>query len=815
MKPLLFVLGCVCFLLVSRPVAAQSVPDLLQAAEEATANGKQIEALRNYLQALQYAEKDSLHAQARQIKRQIGEVYQRENLHQKALSYFLPLLKERPDHQPLLEDVAASAFAVADYALAREKYENALRIAEQNDAVKDRFRLLQALTEVAHEAEAYETALDYERQILELSRQQKDSASVAVALNNIGYDLKYLEKYSEAEAAFAQALRLQQENGFSPTENAIVRLNLGIIRQNQGDYEAALQSLQRAVSTLEAEGDKTTLAKAYELLASVYFNAGDFYNARTYSDEAEALARTEKLYPTLVDTYELSSLIFQSQEDYQQALEAYKKYLSLRDSLDFAERLRQQALLQEQQLLERSEERIKLLLADQEVRDLEAKRQQLALEKQQSELEVLRQNEALREAELQRQELEKKQARQQLLLTRRQLEAERQERALQQLRQREKVREAELEAERAQKARQQQELELLEEQKKSLEQQQEIQQLEIKNAEARQQIFIGAGVLGLIILLLIAYFLILTRRKNQQLDQQKSEIEVRNQESIAYARHLAQLNEEMQSQKDALAEANENLNIAYTQITDSVRYAQRIQQAIMVEPETALQYFRDGFILFKPRDIVSGDFYWFSDEDPDRILITAVDCTGHGVPGAFMSLIGNDLLNGLVNIMHKTEPATILDELSDAVRLTLQQEKTANRDGMDMALCVYDKARHTLEFAGAKNPLVYIQNGELHRIKGDRMPIGGKKLGTDRYQTHRIPLAEPGQNYFYIFSDGFQDQFGGEKGRKFMSKRFRKLLFDIHQLPMAEQRNRLETALTDWQGKEDQVDDVLVIGFRV
>ncbi|MEM6297087.1 MAG: SpoIIE family protein phosphatase, partial [Bacteroidota bacterium] len=644
-------------------------------------------------------------------------------------------------------------------------------------------------------------------EILELSRQQGDSVSTAVALNNLGYGLRFLGRYKESEKLFRDALRLQKRIKRPEIENALVWMNIGIVQQNQGKYEEALESLRLATSILESENDKKTLAQAYQLLSSVYFNAGDFYNARIFNDKAEALAKETTQNELLTDAYQLSSLIYQEQADYQEALEAYKDFLDLRDSLTLAAQLQQQRLLQEQQTLERSEERLKLLFADQEVQELEAKRQQLELEKQASELEVLRRDQALQKAELERQELAQKQSRQQLLLTRNQLEAERQKRAIQELREREEIQAAELEKKRLVEARQKQELELAEEQRKSLEKDKALSDLALESEREQKQFLFGIIALGILLTILIAFVLWNTRRKNKQLAEQKNEIEEQNQE-------LAQLNEEMTQQKQALAMANESLNTAYIQITDSVRYAQRIQDSIMVEPKSALHHFEDGFIFFKPRDIVSGDFYWFSDEHDPRVVLAAVDCTGHGVPGAFMSLIGNDLLNGLVNIGGVTDPAEILTQLSAQVSKTLQQDRTDNRDGMDMSLIVLDKEKQTLEFAGAKNPLLVIQEGERKKIKGSRSSIGGDKRKPDPYVTHTFPLNPEGENYFYIFSDGFQDQFGGKDGRKYMTKRFYALLESIHSLPMDEQHKRLEKEFKSWLKNEKQIDDVLVIGIK-
>lgn len=274
-------------------------------------------------------------------------------------------------------------------------------------------------------------------------------------------------------------------------------------------------------------------------------------------------------------------------------------------------------------------------------------------------------------------------------------------------------------------------------------------------------------------------------------------------------------------------------------ITNSINYAQRIQQA-MLPQEKALQHFiPDSFILYKPKDVVSGDFYWFYNvynqsklndvnvEDdresisdlPDpslsqKLIVSAVDCTGHGVPGALMSMIGYNLLN---EIAHKKvhQSNHILNELHKGVRFALQQYKNENKDGMDMALCVIDKENKTLEFSGAKNPMVFIQDNELYYVKGDKEAIGGSQGEAKRDFTRQmINIEKP--TWVYLFTDGYADQFGGPEGKKFMSKNMKELLLQIHQKPFADQKAILNETIENWRGTtEKQIDDMLVIGMKV
>ncbi len=261
---------------------------------------------------------------------------------------------------------------------------------------------------------------------------------------------------------------------------------------------------------------------------------------------------------------------------------------------------------------------------------------------------------------------------------------------------------------------------------------------------------------------------------------------------------------------------NEDIRRTNDKMTASINYARRIQQAMLPDRAATQAVLPDSFILFRPRDIVSGDFYWFLEKD-GKIFIAAVDCTGHGVPGAFMSMIGNDFLNEIVSLLDVESPNQILNELHKHVRRALKQAETDNRDGMDVALCVIDPKRRVLEFAGAKNPLIYICHDQpqvIHHIKGDKVPIGGMQKEGDRcFTKHMIPIEST--TSFYIFSDGLQDQFGGAQGMKYSISRLKQFFANHYQLPMEQQRRKLHSEMMDWMQHERQIDDILVIGFKI
>lgn len=259
--------------------------------------------------------------------------------------------------------------------------------------------------------------------------------------------------------------------------------------------------------------------------------------------------------------------------------------------------------------------------------------------------------------------------------------------------------------------------------------------------------------------------------------------------------------------------AKEIIEKKNSDITASINYAKRIQEAILPPLSSIQKYIHDIFVLFEPRDIVSGDFFWFTEKD-GQVVIAAIDCTGHGVPGAFMSMIGNTILNQIVNVDGITRTDLILNRLHKSIRQALQQQDTRNRDGMDVAICSIDFHNRILEFSGAKNPLVYIQNGDMNVIKGDRMPIGGEQKEDERlFKRHQLNLQDA--TTIYIFSDGYPDQFGGPSGKKFMVKKLRELFLQIHNLPFSQQKEILLEKLLNWKQGNRQTDDILVMGFRI
>ncbi|MGZ3904115.1 MAG: SpoIIE family protein phosphatase [Bacteroidia bacterium] len=278
--------------------------------------------------------------------------------------------------------------------------------------------------------------------------------------------------------------------------------------------------------------------------------------------------------------------------------------------------------------------------------------------------------------------------------------------------------------------------------------------------------------------------------------------------------------EQLAKKSEELQQTNNELEIVYKQVTDSIRYAKRLQQAILPPDSVVKAAFQKSFVLFKPKDIVSGDFYWIDKRDT-KSYVAAVDCTGHGVPGAFMSIVGYNLLREIANNADNSlPPSTMMDKMSKGVVKTLhakgggEDSSQLTKDGMDMSLCVLDWATLELQYSGAFNPLYIVRNGELIQQKADKFPIGYRGDDEVKPFTNNVIQLQKGDT-FYIFSDGYADQFGGPKGKKLMIGNFRDLLLKASVLPIEKQKEYLNQTIEEWRGELEQVDDILVIGVTV
>lgn len=284
---------------------------------------------------------------------------------------------------------------------------------------------------------------------------------------------------------------------------------------------------------------------------------------------------------------------------------------------------------------------------------------------------------------------------------------------------------------------------------------------------------------------------------------------------------LMALTEEVQEANAEVMAANENIKTINKQlekqrdhVLSSINYAKRIQKAVLPFEERMQMAFPHHFILYRPKDVVSGDFYWF-EQIGDKLFLAVGDCTGHGVPGALMTMLGSQALANIIIQKGQSDAGKILDNLDSMLQKILKSDRTMVKDGMDIVMLVIDNTTKQLQFAGARNPLIIVQNGELREVSGDIYSINGHRKNNlpIEFTTHTIDISEP--TTCYMYSDGFQDQFGGERGKKFMKRRFKNLLHEISGRAMPNQYHVLSNALDVWMKSYDQMDDILVMGLKL
>lgn len=270
---------------------------------------------------------------------------------------------------------------------------------------------------------------------------------------------------------------------------------------------------------------------------------------------------------------------------------------------------------------------------------------------------------------------------------------------------------------------------------------------------------------------------------------------------------------ELREEKEKVEDQKKVIEVANKNITDSINYAQKIQEAILPKGNKLGEYEDSLGVLYLPKDVVSGDFYWY-DKLGDKIIIAAADCTGHGVPGAFMSMIGVNNLNQIILENKETNPSNILAQLNVAIKKVLRQEDigSESKDGMDISICTFDTKNNIVQYAGAFRPLIYMRNNELVEIKGSRNPIGGNAPSEFVYELNEFEYKK--EDVFYMFSDGYPDQFGGPKGKKFMNKKLKKIFIEHHKAKPQKQREILKKEFYKWMGEEEQVDDILVMCMK-
>jgi serine phosphatase RsbU (regulator of sigma subunit)/tetratricopeptide (TPR) repeat protein len=636
---------------------------------------------------------------------------------------------------------------------------------------------LSRMSEIYKAMENYKNAIATDSELLSVCEKNKWKELSVVANNNLAYSYFKTENYQEALLYFNKSIQIgNQLYNISPTGPLY---NMGICYQNLRNYTEALIQLEEAYKSSITNNEPLFTPVIQNTIAKTYLLQNDLYNARVHSERSIISALKSGNKNTLSECYLTYSEILKIGNDPILALDYFEKHLYLQDSIIRRQYEEQQSFNQKNLYYEQTEKNTKLNIANDELMNLEMSRLKIEAEKKEQQIELLQKEKDL-------EQLEKDKLEQNLKIAQQTIEANKQEAEIQKLTKDTILKAQQIKIKEAQKYSAQQKTLSLEKDKKY-------------EQEMRKRITWLLALVGFIAILILGGLLTF-RKKNKLLANQKNIIEEKNID-------LEEKNEEITSQSKLIFDTN-------IKITDSINYARIIQSALLPDELIFNNYLTDSFVYFLPKDIVSGDFYWGANLD-NKTIIVAADCTGHGVPGAFMSMLGTSFLNEITNNNSEITADELLNRMRYLVIKSLRQdqENSASKDGMDMAVCIYYPEKRVVDFAGANNPLYLVRDGELQKYSANRMPVGIHAKAGIPFERVKIPVKN--NDMMYIFSDGFADQFGGPEGKKYKYKPFQNFILSIHNKDCSTQKQLLSEELDRWKGHEEQIDDILIVGFRV
>jgi serine phosphatase RsbU (regulator of sigma subunit) len=681
----------------------------------------------------------------------------------------------------------------------------------------DDTKALYFLVKAFNAAGRYEESMLYNQALFDRFEKTSDYQKMSGLKNNIAYNLTLLKRYTEAANTYKEAIDFSEKAGNPPGDQALLMMNRSICLQNNGQWRPAVNYFQDAIRIFNETKDFSKKSIVEDMVAKVYFSRGDLYNAGLFSMQSIESAKLAKDANQLAESCLTYSKVLREGNDPIQALEFYEQYLQLRDSIQFEKRIKEEKLSGLKFDLEKSEKELNLKVREEQVKKLSIRQLTLQLEKEERERDLM-----LREKEVDK--LEKEGLRQSIELGNQRHAAEQNAREKQILEQENNIKDLRLEHESRKQKEQAQEITLLETQK-------ERDNLMIQKQKDTKKAMIWIIVLTVLAALSILANLITTHRKNALLAAQKKEIQEQNTDLEQKNDEISAQRDEIESQRDLVFEQKEQIEEIHSEMTKSIEYAKKIQTSIIPKPEELTAVASESFVFFRPRDIVSGDFYWFGKIENATVL-TVADCTGHGVPGAIMSMLGMSLLKEIVTKEYITQPAVILRKLRKEIIAALGQKGISGeqRDGMDMSLiCIHHDTRQ-LEYAGAFNPMYLVrrkskpslpaefevamedETHKLHIFQADKMPVAHYDR-MDKYANQEFQYEEGDQ--IYLFTDGYADQFGGPNEKKFMYKPFMTQLLQNASQTMERQGEILSHTFNEWKGDHEQIDDVCVLGIRL
>ncbi|NOZ46782.1 MAG: tetratricopeptide repeat protein [Chlorobi bacterium] len=678
----------------------------------------------------------------------------------------------------LLNSIGDKYYAVKKLNKALEFYFQALKLKRELNDKKGTSEILNNIAEVALDSGMYERSIEEYNESLNILRNLNDKPAMTKVLFRLGNIYESTYRLSDAINTYNTALSINMEVNNKSQANVLLN-SLGRIYLKRGNYEEAIKYFNKTIDFDKETGNEAFISNTLNNIGIAYYNMGKYDKA--IENYNKSLTIANKLGNNKEASVTLNNIgnINYDWKKYTSALEYYEKSLKLKKELDYKRgvALSLYNIGNVHKNLKEYEDALKYY------------EQSNAISKEINYMDVISKNYLSFSSIYSLLGQYEKALKYYKLYTKSVFSLAEEEAKGQVSEMLERFEIAKTSSEKEITALKG---ELLRQKLLSkFEKDRNVKELKIKNLEIEKKVqqvnnqrkLIIIFVVGFIILLVFVILL----------------INLIKQKTVA--------NKKLAGQKDKISAQNK-------EITDSIKYAERIQLALLPD-KNSLNDISEHFIFFRPKDIVSGDFYWTAKKG-NNIIVAAVDCTGHGVPGAFMSMLGISFLNEIVNKNKILSASDILSQLRGQVIKSLHQsgEKEGARDGMDMALCIINKSKMEIEYAGAFNPLYLVRNKELTVYKADKMPIGIHALvKPSEFKLNKIKVKK--NDCLFLFSDGYMDQFGGRDGKKFMSKRFKQLLTDNSEKSMEEQKQILESTFKDWKLDADQIDDVLVIGLKI
>lgn len=758
------------------------------------------------------------------LLKQIGLEYKKNDVYKKAIVYYEQAYRLEKKHATQAQQLQTMEYLALFHTQTRN-YAQAIALYQQlykahkvgNNYPKAMEALIQS-GDLHKQKGNFEKAIDTKLEVIAFAQQIKDTPAEINASINVGFLYKQTGNNAKSMEYYQKALALSQRTNVQDKARyqTKILINQGVAYSQVGNFEQASVQFDKALDLSLKQKNQVQTANVYNYMAANHYINGKNKKALGEVKKAVQLAQTSGNKRTLATSYEIMAKVYEQEEKFKESQKYYQLQQQLKNQFKDKARAQQENILQKEINAEKMENNLRQLLADKDRQAAALKQAKLEKEKRDKELALLRKNRALEQAELKNQQLEKQRVEQLLALAEQKAIAERRKQETEKqklLTITERVKKEKAEADRkkaeADKEKEQKARQVVEAQKA-------LQDQELK--QEKQLRYYGLGIIGLGIVVLVLTMIGFVnirrtarqlRKKNIQIEEQKTEIVTQNEE-------LHQQQEELAAQRDFAAQKSIELDKQNQQVKKSIVYASNIQNALLPTSVTLAQHFPEHFIIFHPKDIVSGDFYWFSEIDQQKVL-AVVDCTGHGVPGAFMSMIGNTVFNEIVNEKRITDPAEMLQRLHLKVREGLKQHDSKNTDGMDVCLCRFADGKQPgqtiVTYTGAKRNLYYVHQGELGMLKGDRVSIGGHQHEKKRVFTNKQITLDSGDT-LYLSSDGFVDTPSPQR-KSFGTGRFEKTLLACAQKSMQDQRAYMEETRKEFQKNAEQRDDILVIGVRV